>query len=92
MKEKIQKIYEQANDYMLKLNTVRPIDIIENTSELYIEYKNKLPQELQEICSKCYKFINEDYDKYITFSQIILVETNLIENICDTFGKWLNNN
>ena len=48
MKERIQKIYEQANAYISELDTVRPIDIIENTSELYIEYKNKLPQELQE--------------------------------------------
>ena len=92
MKEKIQKIYEQANAYISELDTVRPIDIIENTSELYIEYKNKLPQELQEICSKCCKFINKDYDNYITFSQIILVGTSLIENIYDIFGKWLNNN
>ena len=92
MKEKIQKIYEQANAYISESNTVHPIDIIENTSDLYIEYKDKLPQELQEMCNKCYKFINEDDDNYITFSQIISTGNNLIEKIHNIFGKWLNCN
>lgn len=92
MKEKIQKIYKQADAYISELDTTRPIDIIENASELYIKYKNILPQELQEICSKCCKFIYKDYDNYTTFSQIILVGTSLIKNIYNIFGKWLNNN
>ena len=82
-------VYDRANKYIAG-EDVNPVEILEDVANLYVEYGNKLPEELTDIFSDCMLFINKDFDKPIRFDEYIDYGDELIEDLCGTIGKYLN--
>ena len=83
-------VYDRANKYIAG-EDVNPIEILEDVANLYVEYGNKLPEELTDTFSNCMLFINKDFDKPMRFDEYIDYGDELIEDLCGTIGKYLNN-
>lgn len=83
-------IYNRATDYIAGKD-IDPIAILGDAADIYIKYGAEMPEELIDIFSHCVLFINKDFDKPMRFDEYIDYGDELIEDLCGTIGKYLNN-
>lgn len=83
-------IYNRATDYIAGKD-IDPVAILEDAADVYVKYGTEMPEELTDTFSNCMLFINKDFDKPMRFDEYIDYGDELIEDLCGTIGKYLNN-
>ena len=85
---KLQQLYIDAVNYCEE-KEFKPLTIINDAADIYVQYEKELPDSLKEPLGKCLPYINQDFEENYTFSEYCEIGDTLIEDLMGYIGEYL---